>query len=180
MRRLGEVTGFRVRLRKREVRRIEAAASRTSQAPDIASGPAASCDPNSTSTSNSSANKKKPKFKQKRPAVPAPVPKWLIQWIAQREDRMLSFDEVVNLVKMIQRHIENVVLGPNEEVRFPDIEILPSLVDRSSLPSVNSPETSSHCIPGSGFGGERGQDQGPGNSRVCTPSRQTATTDQYQ
>ncbi|KAL4872424.1 hypothetical protein BDV12DRAFT_143145 [Aspergillus spectabilis] len=64
--------------------------------------------------------------KQKRPAVPAPVPDWLTQWVMARRRQTISFSDVRDLVTMVESHIAAVESVPGEllEVRFPDIEIL--------------------------------------------------------
>ncbi|KAL3468570.1 hypothetical protein BJX64DRAFT_8441 [Aspergillus heterothallicus] len=206
MKGLGNVQGFRVWLRKREARRIEGGykfrrvardGDASTSAPDgfvpgyrapaqdTRDAPVPASDPNATGVSNSfSANKKKKKkqkqtAKQKRPAVAAPVPEWLIMWIEQHEDQILSFDMVMDLVRRVQMHIKNVVLGPNEEVRFPDIEILPVFTETDSLASTDSSETASPGTlrsrpglgDGDGLGSDQASEQSPASSGTSGASR---------
>ncbi|KAL2849252.1 hypothetical protein BJY01DRAFT_210996 [Aspergillus pseudoustus] len=183
------LSGFRVSLRKRELERIEGgirlvvrpkptapasgsgggtasgsgagAGAGTSQP---SSGPCSSSTSADTTPASNSSTKPKKKAKQKRPAVPAPVPEWLILYVTQHEDQVLSFDKVTNLVRRIQAHIETVVLGPNQEVRFPDIEFLPVFGDADSLSLTSSSGTGGSGAPGSdqGSGESAGSDRGRG------------------
>ncbi|KAL4925717.1 uncharacterized protein BDV17DRAFT_294150 [Aspergillus undulatus] len=74
--------------------------------------------------------------KQNRPAVPSPVPSWLVNWIQTHAGEVVSFGQVEELVGRIQKDIDSVGEdGGNRgiklktDVRFPDVEILPVFRD---------------------------------------------------
>ncbi|KAL4980461.1 hypothetical protein BDW66DRAFT_147401 [Aspergillus desertorum] len=77
---------------------------------------------------------------QERPSVPSPVPNWLVTWIQRFEGEVIPVEEAEALIRRILAHI-NVVQA--EEVRFPDIEILPVFKE-------GWPPTTAHRSPDSG------------------------------
>ncbi|KAL3442117.1 hypothetical protein BJX65DRAFT_287601 [Aspergillus insuetus] len=167
IRKWGKVQGFKVGLRKREVKRIEsngalASASGPGSQPQPAgnnghsntpSTPSPGAASNTTSTSTTTTSRTgRQRGRQRRPSVASPVPQWLTQWITQHEGHVLSFDQVIQLVENIQTFIPTVVLQPGQDLRFPDIEIIPVYFEsRTDTPS------------GSGSGsGARGRGRGQG------------------
>ncbi|KAL6238020.1 hypothetical protein BDW75DRAFT_46110 [Aspergillus navahoensis] len=139
MRKWGMVEGFTVHLRSREVERLTGAAP-------ASSAPASSNNSGQrgrrgrrggrprgngrvrarawTPADEDSDEDRQPQLKtrQERPSVPSPVPDWLVSWIQRRKGEVIAIEQAEALIQRILTHI-NVIQA--EEVRFPDIEILP-------------------------------------------------------
>ncbi|KAL5003657.1 hypothetical protein BDV10DRAFT_180190 [Aspergillus recurvatus] len=139
MRKWGMLEGFTVHLRNREVKRL-AGAARVSSAPASSSnsrdrgrrgrhggGPRGGGRVRArawTPADEDSDEDRLPKqeTRQERHSVSSPVPDWLISWIQQHEGEVIAIEQAEPLIQRILAHINGVQA---EEVRFPDIEILP-------------------------------------------------------
>ncbi|KAI9368972.1 hypothetical protein BJX61DRAFT_184957 [Aspergillus egyptiacus] len=137
----GRVEGFGVGLRRREVGRIQG--QETGGNSEGRVGEERGISVKKGKGKQSQKTGAGGKQKQVRPAVASPVPGWLRDWVMRHEGRVLSFGEVRGLVVRIQRYIEGLELRADEEIRFPDIEILPVLGDCALSSSASSAESSS-------------------------------------
>ncbi|KAL4988403.1 hypothetical protein BDW68DRAFT_176843 [Aspergillus falconensis] len=139
MRKWGMVEGFTVHLRSREVERLVGAV-RASSAPARSSnsrrggrrgrhggkargGERVQSRAWTPADEDSDENRQpKQETRQERPSVPSPVPDWLASWTQRHEGEVIAIEQAEALIQRILAHINVVQM---EEVRFPDIEILP-------------------------------------------------------
>ncbi|KAL4745999.1 hypothetical protein BDW72DRAFT_42901 [Aspergillus terricola var. indicus] len=139
MRNWGSVEGFTVHFRSREVERL-AGAARASSTPASsirsrgrvrrgrrgkgARGGERVGTLTWTPADEDSNEDGQPKqeTRQERPSVPSPVPDWLVTWVQRHEGKVLAIEQAEALIQKILVHLNAVQA---EEVRFPDIEILP-------------------------------------------------------
>ncbi|RDW72428.1 putative pathogenicity factor [Aspergillus mulundensis] len=140
----GMVSGFTVQLRNREVERLAGLASsaggsrsrgrgrgrgrgcggqRGARSGEKGKGRARARDQTPTDASDEDPIQPGKQQKQKRPPVPAPVPTWLRSWIQRHQGHEVSIEEVKELIQKVKRDLDTV--QDDEDVRFPDIEILP-------------------------------------------------------
>ncbi|KAL3477726.1 hypothetical protein BJX99DRAFT_257098 [Aspergillus californicus] len=97
------------------------------------SSPARNTRSRSRTTSTTAENSRPRKKRQARPAVAAPVPDWLVEWIRNHHGKIVALEQVRDIVLQIQSHTEDVELEEGEEIRFPDIEILPVFSEAGSV-----------------------------------------------
>ncbi|KAL4739831.1 hypothetical protein BDV11DRAFT_112025 [Aspergillus similis] len=197
MRKWEIVDGFTVHFRSREVERLAAAAP-ASSAPAFSirsrkrrrrgrrgkgargCGRVGARDWTPLDEDSDEDGQPKPKTRQERPSVPSPVPDWLASWVQRHEGKVLTVEQAEALIQRILAHL-NVVQA--EEVRFPDIEILPVYRERwppttthasaDSGCSVRGRARSAPVASGSGSGDKARQGAVPARDANNNPARPT-------